>query len=354
MLKAMTDRRIDSKGVAKHRDVIKKNSVSTLKQSLFGLVLLFGMPAFAEVNWFSATLDNDFFVNEDNGYTNGIYVSFYDVNDKESSADLPDAWVKPLMWSMPSGSIETSVNIYSVGQTLNTPYDIEEVVPAEGTFPYSGLLSFTNTFIVVGPRYADKVSTTLGIVGPLAMGEQTQKAVHKAISARTPRGWDTQLDNELVFELSRGRTWRSWVSNSNTIDVLSGAEMSVGTLRSAVSTGFMVRYGKNLEESFATVLLADSRTSNPIAVNQGWFVYMGVALNYTFNQIFTDGNTFHDSRSIDYDHRNNMLSSGLTYSWGESALSFAINSPFTIGGDDYDREMDKFTRYGTLTFSRKL
>ena len=207
---------------------------------------------------------------------------------------------------------------------------------------------------MVGPRYADKVSTTLGSVGPLAMGEQTQKAVHKVISARTPRGWDTQLDNELVFELSRGRTWRSWVSNSNTIDVLSGAEMSVGTLRSAVSTGFMVRYGKNLEESFATVLLADSRTSNPIAVNQGWFVYMGVALNYTFNQIFTDGNTFHDSRSIDYDHRNNMLSSGLTYSWGESALSFAINSPFTIGGDDYDREMDKYTRYGTLTFAWQI
>ena len=321
-----------------------------LKNYLLGLSLLCVGPAFADINWVSATLDNDFFVNEDNGYTNGIYVSFYNVDDKPQLTQQPGMLVKPLMWSMPNKNVNASVNVYSFGQTLTTPYDIEEEIPAEGTFPYSALLSFTNTYISVTPDYADRVGTTIGVVGPLAMGEQTQKAVHRVISATMPKGWDTQLKNEVVFELSRGRTWRTWVADSGNADFLSGADMSIGTLRSTVNTGFMLRYGRNLDDSYATVLLAESRTSNPIAVSKGWFVFAGVEVGYTFNQIFTDGNTFRDSRSIDYDHNSNSFTTGLTYSWGDMALAFAINSPFSIDGDKHDREMDKFTRYGTMTF----
>lgn len=331
------------------------NRTLVFKHCLLGFSLLFGASAYADTNWLSVTLDNDFFVNEDNGYTNGVYVSFYDVRDNPQSSREPDFWVRPLMWSMPTNQkVDSSVNVYSAGQTLTTPYDIEAEVPPEGAFPYAGLLSFTNTYIAITPNYADRVSTTLGVVGPLAMGEQTQKAVHKVISAKTPKGWDTQLDNEVVFELSRARTWRSWVSDTGKMDLLSGAHASIGTLRSGVSTNLMLRYGHNLDNSYATALLADSRTSNPIAVNKGWFVYLGLGLNHTFNQIFTDGNTFRDSRSIDYDHNNNMFTSGVTYSWGDAALSFAINSPFSFSGDEHDREMDKYTRYGTLTFAWQI
>ncbi|MCW4627873.1 MULTISPECIES: lipid A deacylase LpxR family protein [Marinomonas] len=332
----------------------RNNGTLVFKHYFLSISLLFGSSAYADTHWLSATLDNDFFVNEDNGYTNGIYVSYFDVNDSPDKAQQPGFMVRPLMWSMPSQHSRASVNIYSGGQTLTTPYDIEVEVPAEGTFPYSALLSFTNTYIAVMPDYADRVATTIGLVGPLAMGEQTQKAVHRVISAKNPRGWDTQLENEVVFELSRGRTWRSWVSDSGHTDLLTGAAMSVGTLRSSVSSGFMLRYGRSLDDSFSTVLLVDSRTSNPIAVSKGWFVFAGVELGYTFNQIFTDGNTFRDSRSIDYDHNNNMFTSGVTYSWGDSALSFAINSPFSFSSDEHDREMDKYTRYGTLTFAWQI
>lgn len=344
----------DIKGVTTEYGIELIKTRSAIRELVLCLSVFCMAPAYAENDWISVTLDNDVFVNEDNGYTNGIYVSYFKVNDDAESIQAPDFWVKPLSWSMPKENVLTSVNIYSGGQTLTTPYDIEEKIPAEGTFPYSALLSFTNTYISVTPNYADRVSTTLGVVGPIAMGKQTQKAFHRVIDAKTPRGWDTQLENELLFQFSRGRTWRAWVSDSGNVDFLTGVDASVGTLRSEVSTGFMLRYGRNIEDSFATFLLAESRTSNPIAVNKGWFVFAGVELGYTFNQIFTDGNTYRNSRSIDYDHNNNMLSSGLTYSWGDMALAFAINSPFSIGSDEDDREMDKFTRYGTVTFSWQI
>ena len=325
------------------------------KKYFLALFLLYGMQAYADVNWMSATLDNDFFVNEDNGYTNGIYVSTYDVYDNVKSLKKSDIWVKPLMWSMSNRSIDQVVNVYSFGQTLTTPYDISKKIPSESDLPYSAVISFTNTYITVGADYADRASTTLGIVGPLALGEETQLAVHSVISAQDPKGWDTQLNNELVFEFSRARTWRQWTSDSGSADLLLGVNGSLGTIKSGVSTAAILRYGENLKESYATALFADSRTSNPIAVNGGWFVYSGLAMKYNFNQIYTDGNTFSDSRSIDYDHNINIFALGATYSWGKGALAFAINTPFSFDEDgNRHRNLDQFNSYGTLTFAWEM
>ncbi|ETX11086.1 hypothetical protein MUS1_11970 [Marinomonas ushuaiensis DSM 15871] len=322
------------------------------KKYFLSLLLLYGVESHANVSWMSATLDNDFFVNKDNGYTNGIYVSTYDVYDHVASQQKSDVWVKPLMWSMPNRSIDQAVNVYSFGQTLTTPYDISQTVPSESDLPYSAVISFTNTYITVGADYADRASTTLGIVGPLALGEESQKAIHSVISAQDPQGWGTQLNNELVFELSRGRTWRQWVSDRGNADILLGVNGSLGTIKSGVSTAAIIRYGENLRDSYATVLFADSRTSNPIAVNGGWFFYSGLALKYNFNQIYTDGNTFRDSRSVDYDHNTNIFALGVTYSWGEGSLAFAINTPFSFNENkNADRNLDEFNSYGTLTFA---
>lgn len=321
------------------------------KKYFASLFLLYSMQTYADVNWVSVTLDNDFFVNEDNGYTNGIYVATYDVYDGVTSQQEADIWVQPLMWSMANRSIDQAVNVYSFGQTLTTPYDISQTIPLETDLPYSAVINFTNTYITVGPDYADRASTTLGIVGPLALGEETQRAVHSIVPARDPKGWDTQLNNELVFEFSRGRTWRQWESNSGNMDLLLGANVSLGTIKSGISTAAIIRYGENLRDSYATVLFADSRTSNPIAVNGGWFMYSGLALKYNFNQIYTDGNTFNDSRSIDYDHNINIFALGVTYSWGDGSLAFAINRPFSFNEDGTDRNLDQFNSYGTLTFA---
>ncbi|QRV23480.1 lipid A deacylase LpxR family protein [Marinomonas foliarum] len=344
----------DQKGVVRGKGEVVESSLNLVKYSLISLSLLFGVSAYANESWVSATLDNDFFVNEDNGYTNGLYVTFYDVNESGNDSHWPDFWVKPLMWTMSDAPVKTSANVYSVGQTLNTAEDLTLANPPQGSFPYSAMISINNTYITTRDDHADRVSTTIGIVGPWALGKETQKAVHKVISAQDPKGWNTQLHNELVFELSRSRVWRSWVSEEDTMDVLTGFDVSAGTLKSSTSTGIMFRYGRNLESSYATTLLAENRMSNPTATDNGWFVYAGVKVGYTFNQIFTDGNTFRDSRSIDYDHNTSVLSTGVSYAWDDIAIAFAINSPFTINGDKQDREIDRFTRYGTMTFAWQI
>ncbi len=319
-------------------------------------VLLFSLavPANAELDWMSVTLDNDLFVGNDNGYSNGLYVSLFDTGD--SSEELPshDFWVLPLMWSMPDEKPEGAVNAYMIGQTMNTPSDINIIVPDEDELPYSALLAFTNSYLAVTSEYADRAGVTIGVVGPAALGEEAQKFVHDLIGADEPLGWDTQLENELVFQFSRGSTWRAWESDTGHFDFLTNADVNLGTIQSAVNGGLTIRYGRDLISSYATTLYNSSRTSNPSAVAGGWFLFTGVQAGYIFNQIFTDGNTFRDSRSIDYEHEFIGLTAGLAYSWQNFSLTFAVNDSNIISKGNNQETLKNLTQYGTLTFSWRI
>lgn len=319
------------------------------------LALSTGGSARAEMDWFSVTLDNDLFVGEDSGYTNGIYFSAFDVGD---SASLPvpehDFWVQPLLWSMPTKGVEGAINAYTFGQTMNTPTDIEVANPGADELPYSALLALTNSYVVVNADYADRVSTTLGVVGPWALGEEAQKLVHKLTDSDEPQGWDTQIKNEVVFQLSRGRAWRTWEAASGRVDLLTSAEIMLGTIASAIDGGVVLRYGSNLASSYATTLFSSARTANPAATQHGWFVYGGFKAGYVFNQIFTDGNTFRDSRAVDYDHEFIAVTAGLAYSWEDFALTFAINDANLLQDGSTEDAIDSLTRFGTITAAWRL
>lgn len=313
--------------------------------------LLVSGNATANQYFMSATLDNDLFVGEDNGYTNGVYFSFY-----TAAARLrPTIFVQPLVWSMPNRSILYAIDIHSIGQTLTTAEDITLVDPPEDSLPYSALLKYTNAFVTANAYYADWVSTSIGLVGPNAKGEQTQNGTHRIIGVKEAKGWDTQLNNEIVFSFSRGRVFRLLANQSDTVDLLIGGQLSLGTIESGLSATSMIRVGRNLKDSYSTILFSESRTSNPIATNNSWFVYAGLSSNYVANQIYTDGNTFSDSRSIDYDHNYNTFTTGLTYSIGRyGALSLAYHTSLPKGEKQKSIQTEKLNEYGTLTFSWKI
>jgi len=326
-----------------------------IKNALFCAVCIgLSLPVSAEINWVSSTLDNDLFVGNDNGYTNGIYVSFIETGLAAKRIPSHDFWVAPLMWSMPDHDIIMALNAYTIGQTMNTSSDITVAVPDKNELPYSALLALTNNYVVVTPHYADQVSTSVGIVGPAALGEDAQKFVHKLIEADEPKGWDTQLKNELVFQFSRGRTWRTWVSAADDADILTSANLSLGTLQSLVNTGVTLRYGRDLHNSYATGLLSSSRTANLSAVEGGWFVYAGLNAGYIFNQIFTNGNTFRDSRSIDYSHEFIGATAGIAYSWEGYSITFGVNNANLLQSGSNQEALSELTEYGTLTFSMRL
>lgn len=318
------------------------------------IMLLLSSPQVYAKEWFSVTLDNDLFIGNDNGYTNGIYFSYFDIGRVQGDQPSNSFIVSPLMWSMPSNDITNTVNTYMIGQTMNTPSDIEISHPDEDELPYSALLAVTNTYVVVTPKYTDRVSTTIGIVGPAALGEEAQKWVHDIVGTPKPQGWTTQLKNELVFQFSRGRIWQSWISEDKNFDLVTNIDLSLGTIQSAIGTGATFRYGKGLIDSYVTTAFNRSRTSNPSAVGNNWFIYSGLQAGYIFNQIFTDGNTFRDSRSINYKHNYIGLTAGIAYSFGSLSISFAVNNANIIQGQEDNKKLDNLTEYGTLSIGFRI
>jgi lipid A 3-O-deacylase len=309
--------------------------------------------ALAEVEWISFTGDNDSFIGNDNGYTNGLFVSWYDTPEGKKAE--PGFLARAMLWSLPdSSSYTTDFNIGTVGQTMTTPDDIEQdppILPPD-SLPYGGLLFYTDTLLRVQETHADRIAVTIGVVGEYSFAEESQKFVHKIIDSDEPCCWDTQLDDEIVFQLSRGRVWKTWVSDSGNADFLLAADADLGNLSSSVGTGVMIRYGAELRQSYAMALLGQSRTTNPIATQGGWYVFAGARASYLANHIFLDGSKSYDDdyEEIDYDPERVSVSAGLAYSWKKVSATFAMNNLNVLNDSDGDEE---FSKYGTLTVAWK-
>ncbi|MFA7554989.1 MAG: lipid A deacylase LpxR family protein [Spongiibacteraceae bacterium] len=306
------------------------------------------LPVKADTDWVSVTLDNDLLLNSDGGYTNGLFLSLYDTGNHEEKPQ-PSWLLKPLMWTVSGLQHHDAINIFTLGQTMITPQDITIKNPPEDEVPYSGLLFFNNSYLLIGDKYVDKISTSVGFVGPLSMAEISQKTIHKLVSSDQPEGWDTQIKNELVFQFSRGRAQRLWVADNSQWDFVGTNEISLGTISSGLNTGGMLRYGTQLQSSYGTALMDSARITNPSVIGVGWNFYLGMNLEYIFNQIFADGNTFRDSRSIDYEHLRLGVTVGFSYTRQRYSLTFAISDLDVI-----DSELRDLTQFGRLTLAYKL
>ncbi len=310
-------------------------------------VVVFSLASQAE-EWRSISLDNDLFIGRDDGYTNGIYIAQHKIGAGANTPSL-GFLLRPFSRAIESDS-DFAVNTYTLGQTMVTPEDITQEVPDSNDIPYSGLLFFSNTYIWGQENVADNFSFTIGVIGPASLAEQSQKLVHKIVDSDQPKGWDYQLKNELVFQFDRGRIWRKWLGeNSQHTDLVFLADLGIGTVETSVSSSAFLRFGESLRRTYITPSFHSNRTTNPIAVDGGWFAYLGLRAKYLARQIFIDGNTFrNDSPSTDLDHLQFSMSLGATYSWKDFSLSFALESSHI-----FEDNPEAVSRYGSLTLAWK-
>lgn len=274
--------------------------------------------------WASLTFDNDYFVGNDSGYSNGLYVSFYEAQDGDA---IPMAYLtRWLGWSVGDGKVSKTINASVFGQIMVTPSDISDPNPIPDDVPYSGLLFFHQVSIQEFENFADKTSVTLGWLGPSSGAEQTQKFVHELLGSDEPMGWDHQLRDEPVFQLSRGRVWRPWQSAGSNYDLLWGGGMKVGTIESSVTAKLVFRAGQNMESSYSSVLLNEDRTTNPVNISGGWYFYAGLGATHIFNWIYFDGNTYRDGPSVDYKRLQLDGFLGLVYGGDNFSVTLSVNN----------------------------
>ena len=312
------------------------------------LIVMAVFPLSLSAHLMSVTIDNDIFLGKDNGYTNGIFISWFDLGNMHEMKEVPSRLLTLLIWSLPRTEAWASINTHTIGQIMATPDNITLKNPDPEDMPYAGLLFYTTSHLKIYKDSADQIALTLGVIGPLSGAEYVQKRVHEITGSTRPEGWDYQLKNEAVFQLSRSRIWRVWATGKGRgkFDFLLSGEFRLGTISSEISTSSIFRFGTDLSMSFAAPVLDSSRACNPLSLDGGWYFYTGIEARYITNMIFTDGNTFRGSRSTELDHTQFGVMAGLSYSLKSLAVTIAVED-FSM----FENQNDGPMRFGTITIA---
>jgi hypothetical protein len=294
--------------------------------------------------------ENDAFYKVDRHYTSGLQAVW--VPDMEVP---PPDWIRTLSRGMRSFSAGPIRHGYSVGQSMFTSSDLDLEDPPPGERPYAGWLYASIGLGAESGRRLDEVGLTVGVIGPASLAEQVQEVLHDVTGARIPRGWDTQLEDELGFVVTRQRTWRGkdvaprprWQ-----LDFSPHVGFALGTVLAYGNAGITMRYGKNLPNDYGPPRLqsglpATGYFSQPD--HFGWYLFAGVEARAVARNVFLDGNTFHDSRSVDKEHLIGDLQFGAVFDWPALRLSYT----HVMRTREFASQ-DRADQFGALSFSVKL
>lgn len=248
----------------------------------------------------SVVLENDLFGGTDRNYTNGLRAEWV-----RPAEEAPD-WLRRAARLQPFVDLD-GVEIrdgFALSHTLYTPRDITLENPPSDDHPYAAHLSFQWFATAAEASCENTILVDIGLIGPAAGGEFVQKNWHALIDSDEPQGWDYQLKNEIVFALAGQRAVRHegpHIAGLET-DAVTHAGLTIGTLRTSVSAGATVRAGLGLDQAFAPPRLRPAiGVSSLYRPRQGAaaYVFAGVGAYGVARDIFLDGNTFRDSRSVE-------------------------------------------------------
>lgn len=297
------------------------------------------------------TFENDLFVGEDSRYTNGLAIYYGKGRFKRFTPDNLPRLLHQLIGNtyINQGIGRERAVVYGFYQAMQTPEDIISAELQESDVPYVGLLAAEAQLFSMSDTVSDRMTLTLGVVGPISLAREAQKTVHKIVGADDPRGWTHQIRNEPVLSLELQRNLRlahTHAQRPMEADLVFVGGGGAGNLRSYLSGGIVARIGKNLSDNFPVVSIAPNRQVNPTAFTRlsSWDAFAGIQAAYVANEIVTNGNTFTDSHSVELDHTQLQVSMGL--GWNKKNWAFNIVISDFIGNGIEDP-------YGSFSITRR-
>jgi len=285
--------------------------------------------------------ENDVWLNQDDGYTNGLAVSWvspqlnresksawlrflYRANTrllgKEGKNDSPDG--------PESGDLSQRWAIVSFAQGMFTPADLTKEELISDDRPYAGLLYAGLTLVRNAGRKQTIWGAGLGVVVPLSLAEATQKWLHETYGWTEPQGWRNQLKNEPVVDIWFNRFWtligperEKWGWRP---EVKAGVGGQLGNLRTSVETIIDFRFGLNLQPENEAVYSAPLFGQLPLTGVKKTSVYgfcrlSGQALA---RNLLIEGNTLASSPGQSLHRLYGQLISGLVYQSEQAAVTF--------------------------------
>jgi len=251
-------------------------------------------------------LENDkFFAGTDRHYTNGFKLSFLGDTKLNESPDFVQAVAKYIPTLSPDAALEQHYKVgVALGQNIYTPTDTESSALITTDRPYAAWLYGALMFQAENRAHTvlRVVELDAGIVGPGALGEQTQNGWHSVIKVPHAQGWSHQLHNEPGVVLTWERRYR--VKRVISPETGLGAELfargglSIGNVDTSARAGLTMRAGWKLPHDFGPDLIRPGGGDVEPVSRASFYLYTGVDGRAVARDIFLDGNSWRSSASV--------------------------------------------------------
>lgn len=226
------------------------------------------------------------------------------------------------------------------GQEIYTPRREASYRAIPGERPHAGWL-----YLSAGARATDENASTeyrltAGVIGPPALAEEFQQAIHTILDFREPRGWEYQLPFEPGVQLHLGR--EVWPVTRNgglsTFSLGYSGAIDVGTVLTQARADVRARLCFGVLTCGAA---GDLDSGGYGVVLRGRLGPSGV-----FRNAFLDGTLLHDSHAVEKKALVLHARAGVAIQLGHVGLTYAI----TARTQEYRTEPDGFS-YGAIRLS---
>lgn len=309
---------------------------------------------------FSIYFENDYFGGTDRHYTNGAKFSYL-------SGDLDTwgqtGWRRTFVQALPFVNREGGQKNFgfALGQNIYTPQDTDAFNPDPNDRPYAGWTYLEMSFVSKTDTIMDTLSFQVGMIGPHSYAGTTQRHVHEWINDSRPNGWKYQLEDEVGVNIVLERNWRMYARSFGRVlggDIIPHVGMSLGNVQTYANAGGTVRLGINLPSDFGVTLIRPAGTvpapiddTDPrVSPNRdfSFFVFGSVDGRAVARDIFLDGNTWEDSRSVD---KENFVAD-LSYGFGLIAGKWQLTFAQTYRTKEFKTQKEFYNEFGSVSLSR--
>ncbi|NCD11871.1 MAG: lipid A deacylase LpxR family protein [Epsilonproteobacteria bacterium] len=205
--------------------------------------MLVACTTLAYADTMSLVLENDALVGQDQHYTNGIYYTWMSENttafpDVLSFIDLPQKNVA-----------------FSFSHAIFTPEDKKRDSRNLDDLPYAGYMGMNLLAYKSSEHFFHEAGLNVGMVGPSTQAEELQKGFHSLIGHSKPKGWEYQLNDEMMYGISYQVGYKTAPMSLNdlSLDFTTHIRGDAGRFYTGGLLGGTLRLSSAPMKSFATI-----------------------------------------------------------------------------------------------------
>jgi len=285
------------------------------------LLCWFGACAQSHSNEIGIETDDDSYLAQgsDRYYTAGTFIYFRHALKPEAGSKL-----------------QNKVLGFEIGQKLYTPQTADINVtgfddPRYIDRPFAGYLYAGATLNLLYKDESNlKLGAQIGVVGPSALGKETQQTIHDLFGLYHPGGWEYQIDNDAELNLSAA--YNRLLLRDSWIDLSASGYANLGNGFTGLGVGPLLRLGDfnqlfNSESTQSTAIVSQDFT--PLNSHEFFFYFQPMA-NIVGYDATVQGSMFNkrsaSSIEITGTPKRFVLSNqlGIAYSGKRFVIDFAV------------------------------